>query len=300
MSGKSKRVDIPLYICDEHNEAFYYWYKARVDGYIKKPTDIFHIDAHSDMCCADKFKKSLYFNSSDERKVLNYYKEFSQNDLKICNFILPGVLVGLIKNIYLIHPLWREYKYQRKTRQTISTVFGEGIHLRYGIVPDESVKLAFPDMKSYNSCICNIAEIPTRREVILDIDLDYFACRDSISNIHHFDLKITKEQYQQKKAFGQDKRLKFAGLQFKFFKKKENFFVRVSKTPVKEMVHLPDKQQINTEIDRVVKQLVQKKISPQIITICRSCFSGYCPKEYYGYIESNLTGKLKDVFPIIN
>lgn len=40
--------------------------------------------------------------------------------------------------------------------------------------------------------MCDVDRMPKNRKVILDIDLDYFACRDSILNQMSYELEITE------------------------------------------------------------------------------------------------------------
>ncbi len=64
---------IPLYLFSEHNEAFYYYHKAKYEDYIRQPMDLFHVDAHNDMGFPKVFKKPLYYspqNPNNKYKVI--------------------------------------------------------------------------------------------------------------------------------------------------------------------------------------------------------------------------------------
>jgi hypothetical protein len=61
------------------------------------------------------------------------------------------------------------------------------------------------------------------------------------------------------------------------------------------MSYLPTKQQVVSAIDRLINTLVAKRIKPALVTVCRSCFSGYTPKEYVAFIEGELKRALLGV-----
>jgi hypothetical protein len=291
---------VPLYEFDEHNEAFYFWHKAKYENYLDWPLDLLHIDAHSDISRPRLFKKSIYFPEHSQDDYLQYYKDFARNELEISSFILPAVLTGLVKNVYFIYPKWRKLKPIRK-KMNISSAFGEGKVLKYEVdlkkSPDpKAVFKALPDLKHFNYHAYEIERIPKDRKVILDIDLDYFACRDSVSNNLSYELEITPEQFLDKEIFLDNKTLPFSGLDFSFQEKDKRYYCKIAHKKIKEASYLPPKEEIKSEIDTLVTTLQAKKIIAVVITICRSCISGYCPDDYSGFIECELKQKLKVSF----
>ena len=142
MSEKKKK-EVTIYCFEEHNRAFYFWQKARLEGLIKTPLDLFHIDAHADMGRPSTFHNALY--ALRGINALNYYDKFSQEELNIQNFIYPAVLNGLIRNVYFFYPFWRKYKPTR-ARMRIGSAFGEGQVITYPGRP-ESKKRKRPRKK---------------------------------------------------------------------------------------------------------------------------------------------------------
>lgn len=298
MNKRSKIV--PLYEFDEHNEAFYFWHKARYEGYIRQPLDLFHIDAHSDVGEPRVFRKPVYFPNNSKDNYLEYYKDFVKSELNIGNFILPAVLSGVIKNIYFIYPRWRRLKPVRK-KMNIGSAFGEGKILKYGIKREKdsdpkTVFKALPDLKYFNYYAYGMERIPKNRKVILDIDLDYFACRDSILNNISYELEITEEQSLNKEMVLNDNTLQFSGLDFSFEEKNNKYFVKIGHKKVKDISYLPSKEEIESEINALVSTLQAKKTMPVVITICRSCVSGHCPVDYHEFIEHRLKQRLITLF----
>jgi hypothetical protein len=287
---------VPVYIFDEHNEAFYYWYKAKSEGYLTEAADLFHVDAHDDMGRPEAFRNSIYCTVDSSNDRLEYYKKFAAIELHHGNFIIPAILAGLVRNVYFIYPAWRKYKPKRE-RFNVSSIFGEGKILKYGMKAEanmeEQMNKALPDLKDYLFRMTEINKIPPKRDVILDIDIDYFACRDSILNQYCYELEITPQQFQRKEEFLHDSTLKFASLDFTFLKRGNKCFVQVAHKKIKDASHLPSKDKIISEIKKTLNILSSKGIRPALVTITRSCVSGYCPKEYVELIEIELKQQLK-------
>lgn len=289
---------MPIYTFDEHNEAFFFWQKAKHDGFIDLPLDLLHVDAHNDMGRREKFAKSVYFPNGSDRDYLGYYREFAQTELDIASFILPAVLNKLIRNVYFVFPSWRNFKPKRR-RMNICSAFGEGKILKYNLMiggdTDPRALKAYPDLTRFNYSMLPVDKVPRNRKVILDIDLDFFACRDSIQNHMGYELEVTKDQFAAKDALLRDQTLRFSGVAFEFTERDGKYFARVSPRRGKDVSHLPSRQEIVAEIETVVNTLVAKKVKPAAVTICRSCVSGYCPREYAGFIEEELKRALGEL-----
>jgi hypothetical protein len=244
----------------------------------------------------ESFRRSLYAPTDDD---IAYHRDFSDTELSNGNFIVPAVLVGLVKNVYFIYPEWRKYKPDHK-RLYVASVFGEGKHIRYGkgIAENMGDKMSkvLPDLVSYGFTQIPTAHIPENRRVILDIDLDYFACRDSIRNAFHYELAITAEQYHNRENLLSDVTLPFVGFSFEFLERNGEYAVRIRPKPAKEQAYLPSPEEIRMEICALIDNLQAKNTQPAVVTIARSCISGYCPIEYVDLIETELIEQLATLF----
>jgi len=80
----------PLYLVDNHNHVFYFWYLARSQGIISDNTLLYHIDEHADT--RDPGKYLMKPDSEDLQKVFNY----TNFTLNVGNYIIPAEKEGLI------------------------------------------------------------------------------------------------------------------------------------------------------------------------------------------------------------
>jgi len=294
-------VPIPVYVFDEHNLAYYYWHKAKYEKVFKKPLDLFHIDAHEDMGCITKLDQSIYSDDARE-KALEYHRKIAQECLGNGFFILPAVLNGLVKNVYFIFPQWRNCKAQKK-QFNIASAFGEGKIIKHNLMlgkdPDPLTSSTCPDLTPYRFTRCPAEKMPVNRKVILDIDLDYFACRDTILNHMQYELEITKEQFlKRNETILSDNTLAYSGLDFTFSTRAGRYYATVSHRKIKEISHLPSEDEIAYEITKLVQTVKSKKVQPAMVTICRSSTSGYCPREYSRFIEEKLLQELESLYSI--
>ena len=87
---------VPLYIIEEHHEAFLIWNHAVTEKLIKPSKNILlHLDEHSDMG-APVFLTSM----KSLRKNVKDLHTFTYNELKIENFIVAAVFKRIFNKIY--------------------------------------------------------------------------------------------------------------------------------------------------------------------------------------------------------
>jgi hypothetical protein len=63
-------MDKKIYLFDNHNHAYFFWYLSRYNKLIKDNSTLFHIDEHSDM--RDSGDYLLKPDSLDLKKVFDY------------------------------------------------------------------------------------------------------------------------------------------------------------------------------------------------------------------------------------
>ncbi len=85
-----------IYLFDNHNHAFYFWYLARKEGIIWDNNTLIHIDEHADT--RDNNKHIFKPDSNDLDKVF----DFTNNVLNVGDYIVPAQKEGIIWSIIQI------------------------------------------------------------------------------------------------------------------------------------------------------------------------------------------------------
>lgn len=88
----------------------------------------------------------------------------------------------------------------------------------------------------------------------------------------------------------------FARMRFAFRKQGSTYWVKVKHRPSPDDSHIPSLTEIEVEIQRLVDALIQAKLAPRIITVCRSRHSGYCPNGLWADIPERLVPMLRAAF----
>lgn len=272
-----------VYLFEEHNEAFYYWEKSRLEGIIKPNATLIHIDSHSDLGLPKFLDISLYSfeKIKDLQKRKQAFKKFAMNNINIGNFILPAVLRKTINKIYLIFPKRiKSDVNNKKTKKNIGSLDGKGKILT--ISTDKKKNKFFPDLKSFETKNTSLKKIIEKKNIILDIDLDYFCC-----NINAVPLlakiEITKRQYDE---FIKNRILPdYFNFNYQFKKNNRKYFLeRIPKNNIK-CIYDTSKNYITKSIFELFYDLKKQGIKPALITIVKSKKSGYLPNNMAKYVQ---------------
>ncbi len=89
-----------LYLVDNHNHVFYFWYLARSRGIIWDDILLYHIDEHADT--RDPWEYLMKPDSQNMQKVFHY----TNFTLNVGNYIIPAQKEGLIWEIIQIR--WQD------------------------------------------------------------------------------------------------------------------------------------------------------------------------------------------------
>ena len=87
----------PMYLFDNHNHAYYFFYLARQEWYITDWATLFHVDEHADM--RDPWKYLMKPDSLDMRQVFKY-TNFSE--VNVGNYIIPAQKEWLLWDVIQI------------------------------------------------------------------------------------------------------------------------------------------------------------------------------------------------------
>jgi|TARA_B100001971_G_C18238934_1_gene569372 hypothetical protein len=174
-----------IFIFHNHNLAYYCWKKLFLDNRLNKGNLLLHIDAHRDIKIPiqkdiDDFKRKSEELEKTENK-LKVTEDYTLNKLWIDEYIFPAIKEEIISEILWIKPK----------------------HLKLGVGPDFLEKLFFDKEKngfaSHQKDNIPITTLYSEdllkkqiiKDIILNIDLDYFSCREEPNKI------ATKEEIEK-------------------------------------------------------------------------------------------------------
>ncbi|MBW7954228.1 UPF0489 family protein [Candidatus Gracilibacteria bacterium] len=88
--------NIEVYLFDNHNHAFYFWYLAKNNNLIQENSLLFHIDEHSDMRKPKNIIEKS--NLNDLEKIFDY----TNFELNVGNYIIPALENNLFSDVVQI------------------------------------------------------------------------------------------------------------------------------------------------------------------------------------------------------
>jgi hypothetical protein len=290
---KTRQV-IPLFIIEEHHEAFIVWNYAIQQGWMPATGNcLFHVDEHSDMG-TPRFNESILMLNGDMEQI----KRFTYSELNIASFIMPACYRDIINKVYWIRQKHRK-TFNRPVKMFVRSYNQSGKRLLSGRVKALKANTDDPDKRNFDYYLRTLDQIPSNQKVLLDIDLDYFSCSGNPNELEEIHIKITKDEYE---SFIANKyhRLRYCGFgKIDVLEKDKNYFYVVNNYaeiyPTDTKV---DERIIKERIDHFIHLLKKEKVVPLIIDICRSRYSGYTPNDQWEFIEKNVIDKLNEIYPI--
>ena len=186
-------MSIPLYRMEEHNEAYYYWNLFIEKGYIGKSGNyLLHVDHHDDMESGgyewDFTRPDI---SPDEARKLAYGR------LGIADFIVPAVYQGIFSDVHIVKNLVRRPMVQEE--QFIKCTGGCEL-TRGKMIPFLHASWRGKADSPYRfftwreGCFEPVA---IKKDIVLDIDLDYFCWDDSLKSVPPKRVEITAQAYEE-------------------------------------------------------------------------------------------------------
>lgn len=287
-------MNINTFIIEEHHEAFFIWMYAYQKQIIGFDNDLLHFDDHSDMS-PPRLNTALTF---DNLKTINKVKEFTYSELGISSFILPAVYINIVKNIF-----W--FKIDRKPQETFD-MFLKSYQDDYRYLITGKKEALLPQQISKTTKFYEYHKLSlkatdkdfTSNRVLLDIDLDFFSCIDNPYHEKEVIIEITADEYN---SFISNKYnyLKFITNNIEAVNNNGSYFYIINNHrfiyPSPRQV---SEKEILTRIEDFKNYLITKNITPNLITICRSRFSGFTPENQWQFIENAVRKVLSDVYNI--
>lgn len=294
----TEALTVPLYIVEEHHEAFFIWNYAYYQGWIHPfGNTLLHVDSHDDMVIA-QLNNSIDELEDNLQEIYMYgYREFG-----IATFIIPAIYRGLINNYTFLSrhdsyngPKSNRYVASYKSEGTFFKTGEANPLLRLQLQSDES-QWGNYQFYSYQEMGLG-SRLSTPQPIILDIDLDFFSCDNSLSSTEK-KIEITEAAY-----------LDFVNNKYNPFRIMPAAALSASKEAdryflcYREWQEAPDLKKVSFDlidkrINRFISFLKENNIKPRLIDICRSRLSGYTPADQWQYIEERLIAGLSQIYTI--
>ena len=280
---------IPLYIIEEHHEVFYIWNKAADDGFLPLfGNTLLHVDHHPDFECeAYGVEFDVLFSSLDEMR------EFTYTCLGIADFICPAIYQGIFNEVVILQnysPLLSkpEDKLLKLAGDGCLTAENPTIFSRSALSKPEANHRFFTVRQG------GLGDFSTPQTLAMDIDLDYFCWDDSLSSVADKQLEITERSYREltQNPYHPFRLLPKAWL--RPVQEDGRFYLRYMGLPNPQP--FAGKERVKKRMDLFRDWLVRNELTPCMISICRSRYSGYTPSPVWEEIEKNLLESLAEVY----
>lgn len=283
-----------LYIVEEHHEAFIVWHHALQKGFISKSHNnhLVHLDEHSDM-------SSPRLNTPLHQVPSVDIADFTYQELNIASFIVPSLYLGFFNTMH-----WVRQNHQGRTAEKnelyVRTKENSGkwfVTGKYSLIDQCTAGMEGTDIVRYDYYKQQLQTLPELSKVFLDIDLDYFSCNVN-PLLNGLSIEVTEDEYHSFREnryhrlnyfdFGKVEAIRREG-KFYFLL---NHFNEKYESPLKV-----SDEQIETRVSEAISVLDQR-ISPSIISLCRSRHSGYTPLDQWEEIENQVIAGLQQIYAI--
>jgi len=280
---------VNIFKIEEHHEAFIIWcYLIKRKSIPEKDNILFHVDHHADMGCPvlDRSVNDILLNNIED------IKSFTYSNLRISDFIIPAIYQNFFNEFYWLQRIYSGKNTAKdhyvKSNKREGKVFVD-------LVDDSAWKRFTPDdgRVLYKNTQLNPENvISIKKEVILDIDLDYFSSHRA--RLTENRLEITEKEFKNIK----ENKYHFLNNEYKYKLISENkrFFVKFYHgLESEEKAHLTSKTEIEKRVNRFFDYIKDNNISFSNVILCRSRFSNYTPANQWNFIEDLLTKRFKKI-----
>lgn len=286
---------IPLVVMEEHHEAFFVWHACVRLGWLP-PTGncLLHVDEHADIG-TPRLRRAMPGLGADSGDVL----QFVFDELTCFEFIVPAAAQGLFNEL-----VWVQQAPPRRSDQLVvirpnaepPTRFDLHAFNLFNGEPMGKPQIPEGARLRYRHQALD-APLPPLRQVVLDIDLDYFSCEDAVNLVQK--LEITRSEYER-----------YRNDRYHFLRVGQGSRIRVQQEGERYYLYLRDYEQaaptplkvtqevIEQRMDRLLDVLKQHAVQPLLVNIARSRLSGYTPADQWEFIEARLLERLGALYPL--
>jgi hypothetical protein len=287
---------IPVYLLEEHHEAFPVWHAAVRDGVLPaRGNTLLHFDEHADIG-SPRLHEPLPRLGEDVREVWR----FTYEQLSCFEFIVPAVFLGMFDQLY-----WIQHRPPERSDQVVivqaTGPAARSFELRsWPVTGPGTTSPLFPvpggGWTRYRHQ--TIAEpFEAGDSVVLDVDLDYFSCEDAVNLVQR--LEVSREEFDafQKNPYhflkiSQGSRIRMreeGGRCFVYLR----HYAEPMPTPLRA-----DAEEIGRRVDALVAYLERHAVKPRLVNFARSRFSGYTPADQWQLIERLLLDGLERLYAL--
>jgi len=285
----------PVFLMDEHNDAFYSWNLFCECGYIPKENNyLLHIDHHDDKE-SGAYDADLTHMPRTAAEALS----FTDRCLGIADFIVPAIFQGLFSTLHTLkNVVPQSITDEQQCIKLIST--NRLICLKYiPFIHAEAKKNGDKNYKFFlyrTGGMKSAGELNNADSLVLDIDLDYFCWDDSLKSVPEKRIEITRQAYEE---YCSDRNHPFRLFPRKLvFAKEDNgrYFLVYRENYRREPS--VSNERIIKRIDCLLEWLDKTKVFPKAIDICRSSYSGYLPSDKAEFVEKNFLKRLGELYSL--
>lgn len=294
----NREAAIPVFIIEEHHEAFFIWNYGYFKGLIRPfGNTLLHVDSHDDMVIA-RLNSSVDELEDELSPIYNY----TYQELGIASFIIPAIYRGIINNYTFLH------KYDaytgKKVNKYVASYRGEGKFFKTNEVNAflrlelESNDNQWGKYQFYTYQEIGLgSKFSTQQPLILDIDLDFFSCDNSLSSAQTR-IEITQEAYIDFKNNKYHPFRIMPAAALTVIEEGGRYYLQYNEwQEVANFKKVPF-DIIDKRINKFINFLKDNNLKPNLIDICRSRLSGYTPIDQWQYIEDQLLKGLEQLYNI--
>lgn len=289
-SSRDAGMPVPLFVTEEHNEAFLVWHFAVREGLLPvRGNVLLHVDQHSDMR-APRLHQSVPELDAHFGEIVR----FTYHELDIESFIAPACLQGLFERVE-----WLQRDELPATwRFSVSSLRGERqvLAVRKQMPGEEQP----PEGAWLTWCTRRLdgpglAPSGAGGGVVLGIDLDYFSCDDALNR--RASIEITRDELE---AFlGNPYHPLRLGNRFRSRVEDGRCFLDYNSFEERLVSpHRATDEEIAERVRGLIEFLAAHRLRPQLIHVTRSRHSGFTPEDQWQRIEELLLGGLHSLYDV--
>ena len=299
-AGKGDSMKVPVIRMNEHNEAYLIWHQMIKRGYISETGNyLLHVDHHNDTEIG-----GYAWDLNKRPKTDEEIHRFTYHVLGIADFIMPAAYYGVFSDVHILkNVLPQKIMSSEEFLRIIENCelqrgkYIPFLHASYKDKADSEYHFfnyhegGLLDKETFLSLI-------EGKDVVLDVDLDYFCWDDSLRSVGPKRIEITKEAYEE--CVGNvyhpyrilpKRMLEVVEDQGKYYLEYKEYG---------RSYPMPTRERIEKRMDKLIQWFRECDFKPAAIDICSSHFSGYLPKDVYPWIEERFLEKLSELWEIEN